>query len=108
MNMRSLFLFIFLLALLSNCKDDEVTLSSEEQLQKDIEIIDAWTAANAINAKTDPSGLRYTITKIGVGAKPKLTNKVVVRYSGKFLKEGVPAGNSVVHRPKTVQVARTH
>ena len=94
--MRSVFFFFCLLAVVASCADEPVVLSDEEQLQKDIEIIDAWFVANGITAHTDPSGLRYTITVMGTGVKPKLTNKVSVKYSGKFLKEGVSPANSVV------------
>ena len=94
--MRSVFFFFCLLAVVASCADEPVVLSDEEQLQKDIEIIDAWFVANGITAQTDPSGLRYTITVMGTGVKPKLTNKVSVKYSGKFLKEGVSPANSVV------------
>ena len=94
--MKSVFFALCLLTLATNCADDAVVLSDEEQLQKDSEIIEAWLVDNNINALTDPSGLRYVITTKGTGAKPKLTNKVTVKYIGKFLKEEVSPANSIV------------
>ena len=93
-----------LLALITNCAEDPELLSDEEQLQIDLEIIDAWLIANNRAALKDSSGLRYAITTMGSGAKPKLTNKVSVKYRGKFLKEGVFAANSVVFDQATTAV----
>ncbi len=102
--MKSVFFSLCLLILVTNCKDEAEVLSSEEQLQKDIATIDAWTAAYGITTLADPSGLRYVITTVGTGVKPKLTNKVSVKYSGKFLKEGVNPLNSVVFDQATTAV----
>jgi FKBP-type peptidyl-prolyl cis-trans isomerase FkpA len=102
--MKSIFLALCLLTLATNCTDEPVVLSDAEQLQKDIEIIDQWLIKNTIIALTDPSGLRYVITTKGTGAKPKLTNKVTVKYSGKFLKEEVVPASSVVFDQSTAGI----
>lgn len=67
----------------SSCGDRELT--TMEQLAKDIGIIDKYLADNNIDAQEDPSGLRYVITTEGTGPKPKLSNTVVVNYTGTFL-----------------------
>lgn len=85
-----------ILAFATNCAEEPVELSDADQLQKDIEAIDAWLDINKPTALTHSSGLRYAITTLGTGVKPKLTNKVVVKYSGKFIKENVAAANSTV------------
>lgn len=66
-----------------SCGDQELT--TMEQLTKDIGIIDKYLADNNIDALEDPSGLRYVITTEGTGPKPKLSNTVVVKYTGTFL-----------------------
>ena len=98
-----------LLVLVAGCKDEEVQLSEADQLQKDVEIIDQWLTKHGITALTDPSGLRYVITTMGTGAKPKLTNKVSVKYAGKFLvlKEGITPANSVVFDQSTAGITYT-
>lgn len=76
--------FIGLLAsIVSSCGDRELT--TMEQLAKDIGIIDKYLADNNIVAQEDPSGLRYVITTEGTGPKPKLSNIIVVKYTGKLL-----------------------
>ncbi|HEY5691888.1 MAG TPA: FKBP-type peptidyl-prolyl cis-trans isomerase [Cyclobacteriaceae bacterium] len=77
-------IFIATMAFIStSCGDQELT--TMEQLAKDIEIIDKYLADNNIDAQVDPSGLRYMITTEGTGPKPKLSNTVVVNYTGTFL-----------------------
>ena len=90
--------------LLLGCSDKTDELSDAEQLQKDSVIIDKWLAENAVTTLSDPSGLRYNITVEGTGVKPALTNKVTVKYTGKFLKEGVTPANSGVFDQATVAV----
>jgi FKBP-type peptidyl-prolyl cis-trans isomerase len=102
--MKKIFFVAGLLALVAGCKDEEIVLSEAEQLEKDIAIIDQWLTANNITALSDPSGLRYAITATGTGAKPILTNKVTVKYTGKFLKDGVEPSKSVVFDQATTAV----
>lgn len=83
--MRYIIRIIFIgvtVAILGSCGDNELT--SMEQLAKDISIIDKYLADNNIDAIEDPSGLRYSILVEGTGPKPKLSNTVVVNYTGKL------------------------
>ena len=48
--------------------------------------------------------MRYVITTAGTGAKPALTNSVVVKYSGKFLNDGVTLAKSVEFDGSTTAV----
>jgi Prokaryotic membrane lipoprotein lipid attachment site len=70
--MRKIFYILSLLMVVAGCSEKKEELSDAEQLQKDIEIIDKWLAANSITALSDPSGLRYNITLEGTGVKPTL------------------------------------
>ena len=73
------------IASLYSCKDDE-NISPEEQLEKDISIIEEHLLDNNIEANRTASGIFYTITDTGiVGAKPNLSSKVEVLYKGYFL-----------------------
>ena len=94
--MKKIVLIFSLLAIVAGCADEKIQLSDAEQLEKDIAIIDKWLADNGITALSDASGLRYVITATGTGAKPKLTNSVTVKYTGKFLKDGILPSQSVV------------
>jgi FKBP-type peptidyl-prolyl cis-trans isomerase len=59
------------------------------QLQKDVAIIDTYLSNNKITAIKDPTGLRYTITTPGASLAPipKLTDSVVVNYTGKIMND---------------------
>ena len=63
----------------------EAMAKSEEQLQKDIEIIDQYLAENNIDAQSTDSGLRYVIDVEGEGAYPTPGNNVSVHYTGTLL-----------------------
>ncbi|MBK5277491.1 MAG: FKBP-type peptidyl-prolyl cis-trans isomerase [Bacteroidia bacterium] len=102
--MKNVFFMLSLLALATGCADKEVVLSDAEQLDKDIAIIDKWLALYNPNALTDPSGLRYVLTTAGTGAKPSLSNSVVVKYSGKFLNDGVSPDKSAEFDKSTTAV----
>lgn len=102
--MRKIFYILSLLVLAFGCSEKTDELSDAEQLQKDIVIIDKWLGENAVTALSDPSGLRYNITVEGTGAKPALTNQVTVKYTGKFLREGVTPANSGVFDQATTAV----
>jgi FKBP-type peptidyl-prolyl cis-trans isomerase len=63
-------------------------LLPEQQLAKDVNIIDNYLSTNGISAQTDPSGLRYTIQTLGTGAKPTSANCIKAKYTGKLLSGG--------------------
>ncbi len=87
--LKQIILGMFLL--LTACSTDK-TLSTEEQLQKDIATIDKYLTDNAVaNVIKDPSGLRYVVTTAApAGAKmPVLTSQISVKYTGKLMSTGV-------------------
>lgn len=63
--------------------------SFEEQLQKDIETIDAYLAANNVQATVHMSGLRYVIHSQGNGNNPTVDSCVTTNYKGFFLSNGL-------------------
>ena len=81
-NLIRIIFFVITAAILGSCGDNELT--AMEQLAKDISTIDKYLADNNIDAIEDPSGLRYSILVEGTGLKPKLSNTVVVNYTGKL------------------------
>ncbi len=83
MRLKSKMTFIAIAVVLSSCGERELT--TMEQLTKDIGIIDKYLVDNNIDAQEDPSGLRYVIITEGTGPKPKLSNTIVVKYTGKLL-----------------------
>ena len=60
----------------------------QEQLTKDIELIDAFLDDNGITAQIDPSGLRYVVNDPGQGATAGLCDQVSVTYVGTLLSDG--------------------
>jgi FKBP-type peptidyl-prolyl cis-trans isomerase len=61
-----------------------------EQLQKDLEAIDSYLAANNIQASQDQEGfIRYVILRDSTGTKPTIDSCVTASYSGKLLISGV-------------------
>ncbi|MBR9999514.1 MAG: FKBP-type peptidyl-prolyl cis-trans isomerase [Cyclobacteriaceae bacterium] len=54
------------------------------QLQEDIQKIDAYLEENNIVATKSSSGLRYVIVDEGLGSNPVRGNKVSVHYTGKL------------------------
>ena len=87
---------IFTLALISLCfftqcsLDDDLpedrSLTFEEQLALDIEIIDTYLENNEIEALIhENSSIRYTIDVEGEGDLPTISDWVEVKYEGRFL-----------------------
>ena len=87
---------ITLLSLLSlsplffiSCGDDD-SLTTEQQLVKDIIKIEAYIAEKGIqNAEKTATGLHYAITTAGSGSNASVGSNVTVHYTGKFLSDGV-------------------
>ncbi len=84
MRIFSILLAIGCLSLLS-CRKD--VLSPEEQLAKDISIIEDYLNAKGLVAQSTPSGLHYIITKEGTGNRPTANSTVTVEYTG-YLTDG--------------------
>lgn len=47
--------------------------------------IQAFAAANGINAQPDPSGLFYEIIEMGSGPKASVNSKISITYTGKLM-----------------------
>lgn len=62
-----------------------------EQLEKDLEIIDSYLAANNITAAKDPDGLiRYVIHVDSIdGKRPTIDSCVTANYKGRLLSNGL-------------------
>jgi FKBP-type peptidyl-prolyl cis-trans isomerase FkpA len=66
-------------------QEELMTRLGEEQLGKDIAIIDQYLADNNLDAVKAESGLRYIITQPGTGENAKSGQTVKVHYSGYLL-----------------------
>lgn len=77
--------FIASLFVLASCGDDDVNLSFDDQLAKDIEIIDSFLDKEDIEVDIHSSGIRYVMTQEGTGNKANLGDIVNVKYRGYFL-----------------------
>lgn len=66
-------------------QQEEMLAASQEQMDKDIEIIDAYLKENNIEAQSTESGLRYVIETEGSGASPAQGQMVFVHYTGTLL-----------------------
>ena len=60
----------------------------KEQMDTDIEAIDAYLKKNNITAETTESGMRYVIIEEGSGPKPQVGDQVKVNYTGNVLDGG--------------------
>lgn len=79
--------FFFLLIgsfLFSSCGDD--SLSQEEQLAVDLELMQTYIAENNMDAQSTDSGLHYVVLSPGIGEnRPTASSRVRVKYKGYFL-----------------------
>lgn len=66
-------------------RDQSLAQLDQEQMAKDIEIIDAYLEENGIEAEATEAGVRYVITEAGEGPKPELGQSVQVNYAGRML-----------------------
>lgn len=73
---------LFLAVLGLSC---EKSLSAEEQLAKDVQLIEQYLTDRGLSAQKTSSGLHYIITKEGSGGHPSSTATVTVQYKGYFL-----------------------
>jgi FKBP-type peptidyl-prolyl cis-trans isomerase FkpA len=77
-------LLLVLSVFFAGCNKDD-SLSAEEQLTKDIELIQQYLADNGLTAQSTTSGLHYIIEEPGTGGSPTITDEVTVFYKGYFL-----------------------
>jgi len=75
---------IVMVWLTASCSTDNV-LSNEDQLAKDLRVIDKYLDDNNIVATKDPTGLRLVIENAGTGLLPTSDSKLTVKYVGKFM-----------------------
>ncbi|WP_159019451.1 FKBP-type peptidyl-prolyl cis-trans isomerase [Algibacter sp. L3A6] len=82
--MKNTFLLALTLLFITSCSktEDFVDYSAENDLE-----IQAYIAANDINAEKSSTGLYYTIDEQGTGEKPVLDDRVKVAYKG-YLTDG--------------------
>lgn len=86
-----IFTWMFSVVLIS-CGDKEsiTQLSTAEQLEIDIDKIEAYIVENSIqNVQTTTSGLHYVISTTGNGQNATAGSNISVHYTGKFLSGGV-------------------
>jgi FKBP-type peptidyl-prolyl cis-trans isomerase len=77
-----------IIVFLAYCSKEESSLPYEEQLAKDVALIDTYLAENGIDAKKDPSGFRYVVSEKGNdNLKPFLVDSIKVNYSLKYLSD---------------------
>ena len=77
-------LFLFGFATFIACNKDDDSLSPEEQLQVDLEIIQTYLAQNNLTAQATASGLHYIVEEAGAGGDPTVENPVIFEYAGFF------------------------
>lgn len=76
-----------LVALSTGCLPD--TTTPEEQLVKDIKVIENYLTRNNLTADSTASALYYIIDVEGTGGSPKLTDSVEVFYKGYYADDTV-------------------
>ena len=83
--MKKIIIFVIATMGLTGCNSDTI-LNEEQQLAKDIELIDAYIADNNIqNVIEHPSGVRYIVHEEGTGEIPERNWIVKVKYQGNLL-----------------------
>lgn len=81
-------MLLLILALPLGCSQD-MDLSYEEQLAKDVAALDAYLTSRSITATKDPSGLRYVVTTLGSSTVyPTLSSSIKVKYTGYLFSTG--------------------
>jgi FKBP-type peptidyl-prolyl cis-trans isomerase FkpA len=95
--MRRTFGFLICIALsIAACnKTTTPGLTTEEQLDKDINMIDEYIASKGLTVVSLESGIRYVITEMGTGALPTAKNCVLFRYSGHQLYDTASFGENL-------------
>ncbi len=95
--MRYLIYILCVSFLFSGCEKDE-TLTADQQLAKDIEIIEKYLKDNNLTAQKTASGLHYIIKDPGTGSSPTGNSQVKIKYKGYFVNNEVfnkTSGNEV-------------
>jgi len=83
---------LLMLSFFTGCLDDDDESidfgDPQQQLQRDIEIIDNFLEANNIDAQEHSSGLRFIIRDPGGGVSPNSSSAVTVNFEGRLLSDG--------------------
>ncbi len=87
------FITVGIILLLISCSDESL-IPYNEQLRKDIQLVDSYLKANSILAEKDSSGFRFTIASIGNNYKPKLIDSVIIKTSVHLLSGQSISSNS--------------
>lgn len=82
-NMKYFFYTIVSALFMMGCSKEE-SLSPEEQLIKDTQIIEQYLKDNNLTAQKTTSGLQYIITEPGTGDNPTATSSAKLKYKGYF------------------------
>ena len=87
--MKKTLYYVLVLLLLTSvgCKDDEVFIPPQEQLEIDIELIKTYLVENNIDAIEHESGIFYIIHREGTGDTPTSSSAVKVNYKGNVMGE---------------------
>lgn len=96
MNRFVLAIAILSLGITTSCLESDVpeTISPEEQLAMDIELIDAYLTENEITTEIHESGIRYVMTEEGDGLSPQPIDLIRVKYEARLLDETVVDANT--------------
>ena len=87
------FITVGIILLLISCSDESL-VSYNEQLTKDIQLVDSYLKANSILTEKDSSGFRFIITSIGNNYKPKSIDSVIIKTSVHLLSGQSISSNS--------------
>lgn len=102
---KLVFLLPALFIALAACDTDQV-FDEEEQLQVDIDLIEAFLAENNLDADTlQPSQMRLIIHQQGSGSNAEFGSSVVIHYTG-FLLDGTEFDSSIGSSPFDVVIGR--
>ena len=72
----------------NGCNQKPNTAVNQDQLQLDIEAIEAYLTENNIEAQVHKSGLRYVINEAGDGKKATLCDQITISYEGRLMSDG--------------------
>ena len=86
---RKQWFIVLVIGILFSCTTDVPPGPNfDEQLKKDVELIDTYLATNAINAVKDSTGVRYLVNFQGKGEKPSTTSTVYINVKGTVMSNG--------------------
>ncbi len=79
------FLALGIMGLLVSCSEESIP-ESKQQLQKDIQLVDAYLSEKNIAAEVDSRGYRYLVANAGSLFKPVLEDSVIISYTTVILR----------------------